>query len=171
MTIYIQCSLCRLIRHREHLIGRRWYLPANWRSFIRWSPDLWVSQCYSIECDRSFYCALFCVFMTRVSHVQSACALNTRYIYIYIYIHLYWEIVCSNQLRKIFHSSVKMFQLHTTTPLAERTEHSRLSSVSRVCQEMAAPPILGTLHLPLSPLPKHTSTVWSLCTEATSFLS
>jgi hypothetical protein len=63
---YIGCSLCRLITRPEHLIGRRWYLPANWSSFIRWSPDHWVSQCYAIECYRSFYCALFCVFMTRV---------------------------------------------------------------------------------------------------------
>jgi hypothetical protein len=39
----IQCPLCRLIRCPEHLIGRHWYLPANWRSFIRWSPDLWIS--------------------------------------------------------------------------------------------------------------------------------
>jgi hypothetical protein len=23
----------------------------NWRSFIRWSPDHWVSQCYAIECE------------------------------------------------------------------------------------------------------------------------
>jgi hypothetical protein len=38
-----------------------WYLPANW------SPDQWASQCYAIECDRSFYCALFCVFMPRMS--------------------------------------------------------------------------------------------------------
>jgi hypothetical protein len=64
---YIQCSLCRLIRHPEHLFGRHWYLPANWRSFIRWSPDQCVSQCYAIRCDRSFYFALFCVFMTCVS--------------------------------------------------------------------------------------------------------
>jgi hypothetical protein len=48
-------------------IGRHWYLPAKWRSFIRWTPDQWVSQCYAIECDKSFYCALLCVFMTRVS--------------------------------------------------------------------------------------------------------
>jgi hypothetical protein len=57
----------RHIRRPEHLIGRHWYLPANWRSFIRWSPDQSVSQCYAIDCGRSFYCALFCVFMTRVS--------------------------------------------------------------------------------------------------------
>jgi hypothetical protein len=31
----IQRSLCRLIRRPEHLIGRHWYLPPNWRSFIR----------------------------------------------------------------------------------------------------------------------------------------
>jgi hypothetical protein len=51
-----------------------WYLPANWRSCIRWSPDQWVSQCY-----RSFYCALFCVFMALWVDVQSGCAVNTRY--------------------------------------------------------------------------------------------
>jgi hypothetical protein len=38
-----------------------WYLLANWRSFVRWSPDQWVSQYYAIECYRSFYCALFCL--------------------------------------------------------------------------------------------------------------
>jgi hypothetical protein len=68
ITPYVGCSFCRLMRRPEHLIGRHWYLPANWRSFIRWPPNQWVSQCYVIECDRSFYCALFCVFMTRVSH-------------------------------------------------------------------------------------------------------
>jgi hypothetical protein len=36
---------------------------------ITWS----VSQCYAFECDRSFYCALFCVFMTHVS-----CAISLR---------------------------------------------------------------------------------------------
>jgi hypothetical protein len=72
--IHIECSLCRLIKRPEHLIGRHWYLPANWRSFIRWSPDQWVSQCYAIECYRSFYCALSCVFMTRVSQ----CPINLR---------------------------------------------------------------------------------------------
>jgi hypothetical protein len=61
------CSFCRLIRRPEHLVGRHWYILANWRSYIWWSPDQWVSPCYAIECDRSFYCALFCVFMTRVS--------------------------------------------------------------------------------------------------------
>jgi hypothetical protein len=71
---YIECSLCRLIRRPEHLIGRHWYLPVNWRSFIRWSPDQWVSQCYGVECYRSFYCALFCVFMTRVSQ----CSISLR---------------------------------------------------------------------------------------------
>jgi hypothetical protein len=44
-----------------------WYLPANCRSFILWSPDQWASQCSAIECDRSFYCALFCAFATRLS--------------------------------------------------------------------------------------------------------
>jgi hypothetical protein len=58
--------ICRLIRRPEHLIGRHWYLPENRSSFISWSPDQWVSQCYAIECDISFCCALFCVFMTRV---------------------------------------------------------------------------------------------------------
>jgi hypothetical protein len=34
--IYIECSFCRLIRRPEHLIGRYWYLPANWnRSVLR----------------------------------------------------------------------------------------------------------------------------------------
>jgi hypothetical protein len=59
--------ISRLVRRPEHLVFRHWYLPANWRSFIRWSRDQWASHCYDFECDRSFYCALFCVFMTRVS--------------------------------------------------------------------------------------------------------
>jgi hypothetical protein len=67
-----KCSLCRLIGRTEHLIGRHWYLPANWRSFFRWSSEQWVSQCYATECDRSFYCALFCVFMTRVSQCPTS---------------------------------------------------------------------------------------------------
>jgi hypothetical protein len=53
------CSFCRLISRPKHLMGRHWYLPANWRSFIRWSPDQWVGQCYAS--------LVFCVFMTRVS--------------------------------------------------------------------------------------------------------
>jgi hypothetical protein len=56
------CSFWRIFRRPEHLIGRHWYLQANWRSFIRWSLD---SQCYAFECDRNFYCAMFYVFMTR----------------------------------------------------------------------------------------------------------
>jgi hypothetical protein len=58
--------LCRLIRGSEHLIGRHCYLATNWRSFIRWSPDQWVCQCYAIHCY-SFYCVLFCVLMTRAT--------------------------------------------------------------------------------------------------------
>jgi hypothetical protein len=54
----IGCSFCRLIRCPEHPIDRHWYLPANWRSFILWLPDQWVSKCYAIECDRSFCCVL-----------------------------------------------------------------------------------------------------------------
>jgi hypothetical protein len=34
LLICIECTFCRLIRHPEHLIGRHWYLSANWRSFI-----------------------------------------------------------------------------------------------------------------------------------------
>jgi hypothetical protein len=49
---YIECSLCKLIRRPEHLIGRHW-------SFIWWSSDEWVSQCYGIQCGRN--CALFCL--------------------------------------------------------------------------------------------------------------
>jgi hypothetical protein len=50
-VVCIGCSFCRLIIRPEHLTDRHRYLPANWRSFIRWSPDQWVSQCYSIECS------------------------------------------------------------------------------------------------------------------------
>jgi hypothetical protein len=49
---------------------------TNWRSLIRWSPEHWVSHCYAIECDRNFYCSLFCVFMTCVSQ----CLNNIRYV-------------------------------------------------------------------------------------------
>jgi hypothetical protein len=65
--LYIVYSLCGLIRRPEHLIAGHWYLPANWSLLILWSPDQLVSQCYVIECDRRFYCALFCVFTPRVS--------------------------------------------------------------------------------------------------------
>jgi hypothetical protein len=43
LYINIGCSFCRLFRRTEHLIGRHWYVPENWRSFFRWSPDQWVS--------------------------------------------------------------------------------------------------------------------------------
>jgi hypothetical protein len=82
-----RCSFFRLIRRPEHLIGRHCYLPANWRSFIWWSPDQCVSHCYAIVCDRNFYCALFCVFMTHVSK----CSISLRAehpLFIYIYIHM-----------------------------------------------------------------------------------
>jgi hypothetical protein len=45
----IECSFCRLTGRPEHLISRHWYLPANWRPFIRWSPDQGVSQCYATQ--------------------------------------------------------------------------------------------------------------------------
>jgi hypothetical protein len=64
---YIECSLCRLIRRPEHTIGRHWLSPGKLKvthSVITWS----VSQCYTNKSYISFYCALFCVFMTRVSH-------------------------------------------------------------------------------------------------------
>jgi hypothetical protein len=54
VTVCIGCSFCRLIRH--------WCRPANWRSFIRWWPDQWVSQRYAIDCDRSFYFAVLCLY-------------------------------------------------------------------------------------------------------------
>jgi hypothetical protein len=76
----IQCSFCRLIKTSRASYRQTLISPANWRSFIRWSPDKLVSQCYAIEYDRSFYCALFCVSFWLVwVKVQSACALNTRY--------------------------------------------------------------------------------------------
>jgi hypothetical protein len=62
------CSFCRLIRGPEHLIGRHCGISRKTEGHsFRWSPDLWVCQPYAIECDRSFYCALFCVSMIRVS--------------------------------------------------------------------------------------------------------
>jgi hypothetical protein len=62
-----RCLFCGLIRRPEDLIGRHCYLQPNWRSFIRWSPEQWVSLCYAIECYRSFYCALFCLHDSRWS--------------------------------------------------------------------------------------------------------
>jgi hypothetical protein len=54
---YTGCSFCRLIR-----------LPEYWQTLVSsGKPDQWVSHCYAIECDRSFCCALFCLFMTHVS--------------------------------------------------------------------------------------------------------
>jgi hypothetical protein len=49
----------------EHLIGRHWYLPANWRPFIQWSPEQWVSQCYTIDCD--LLCFVLCLYDSRES--------------------------------------------------------------------------------------------------------
>jgi hypothetical protein len=74
---YLECSLCRLIRRSEHLIGRHWYPPPNWRSFIRWSPDQSV---LAIECYRSFYCLCSVSLWLVLVSDQSACALNTQYI-------------------------------------------------------------------------------------------
>jgi hypothetical protein len=54
----IECSLCRLIRRPEHLIGRQCGISRH--------TDHSFGD-HLIECYRSFYCALFCVFMTRVS--------------------------------------------------------------------------------------------------------
>jgi hypothetical protein len=41
------------------------------------TTDHWVIQCYAIECNRSFYYALFCIFMTRVS--QCSISLRTEH--------------------------------------------------------------------------------------------
>jgi hypothetical protein len=112
----IECSLCGIIRRPEHLSGRHRSLPANWRSFVQWSPDQWVSQCYAIECDRIFYCALFCVFMTRVSRcpfslcaedimasesISSAYVLNPTHQFVCLYVYLSyrcWETVQQKML-------------------------------------------------------------------------
>jgi hypothetical protein len=72
---YTGCSLCRLIRRPELLIGRHWYLPANWKSFIRWyliSESVSVIPPSVIEAS-ILRCSIWV-------NVQSACALNTRYI-------------------------------------------------------------------------------------------
>jgi hypothetical protein len=69
-------SFCSHVRRPAHLIARHWYLLANWRPFIRWSSEQWVSQCYVIECDRSFYCSLFLYLYV---NVQSTCSLNIIY--------------------------------------------------------------------------------------------
>jgi hypothetical protein len=73
-TKYRGCSSCR-ISYRQTLR----HLPENWRSFIRWSPDQWVSLCYATECYyRSFYCYVS-LWLVRVNF-QWACALNILYI-------------------------------------------------------------------------------------------
>jgi hypothetical protein len=65
---YILCSFCTLIRHPEHLVGRHCVISRQTEGHLFGNPpDQWVSQCYAIERDRSFYCALFYVSMTRVS--------------------------------------------------------------------------------------------------------
>jgi hypothetical protein len=107
----------------EHFIGRHSYLPVNWRSFIRLTPDQWVSHCYAIERDRSFYCALFCVLWLVRVNVQSVCALNTRYIhteqlaklYISSGIHLQ-RIATPDQARpgSLVSQSVSMWQKNMT---------------------------------------------------------
>jgi hypothetical protein len=53
----IGCSFCRLISRPEYLIGRHWYLPANWRSHsvITWA----VSQ--SVLCHGVLQKLLLCV--------------------------------------------------------------------------------------------------------------
>jgi hypothetical protein len=71
-----------------------WYLSENWRSFIRWTPHQWVSQCYAIECYGSFYCALFCVFMTSVS--QCPISLRSEHpVSIYLSICLIYLLICT----------------------------------------------------------------------------
>jgi hypothetical protein len=62
----IGCLFCGLLILPEHLIGTHWYLPA------KWSSEQQVSPCYDIECDRSFHCALFCIFTTRVSQCPTS---------------------------------------------------------------------------------------------------
>jgi hypothetical protein len=67
IVVYVECSLCRLIRCPEYLIGRHCGISRQTEDHSSGDHLLSVSQCYSIECDRGFYCALFCVFMPRVS--------------------------------------------------------------------------------------------------------
>jgi hypothetical protein len=54
------CSFYRIITSPEHLI--------SWKTERHSFGDhlFSVSPCYAIECDRSFFCSLFCVCMTRV---------------------------------------------------------------------------------------------------------
>jgi hypothetical protein len=77
--IYIECSLCRLVRHPDHLIGRHWYLLAKWRSFIWWSPDQWVSIMPSSVVETSIVLCSVSIWLAWVS-IQSACALNILYV-------------------------------------------------------------------------------------------
>jgi hypothetical protein len=83
---YTGCSFCRT--YRQTL----WYRPANWRAFIRWSPDQWVSQCCAIECYRSFCCPLVSAFMTRVSQcpvsVRSEHSLLTYFLFMFISVNV-----------------------------------------------------------------------------------
>jgi hypothetical protein len=104
------CSFCRLIRRAEHLIGRHWYLPAYWRSFIRWSPDQWVSPCYAIEHDRSYYCALF--FMTLWANVQAVCSLNTRYKRVWKFHNFYFAIFSCTFFKLVILCRINMQELY-----------------------------------------------------------
>jgi hypothetical protein len=76
--------------HCAGLLDVQNILSANWKPFIRWSPDQRVSQFYA-ECPRSFCCALVCVFMTRVSKcpisLRSEHPISTylRGIYLWLY--------------------------------------------------------------------------------------
>jgi hypothetical protein len=84
-----------LVKHTGHFIDRHCYLPADWRSFIRWSPEQWVSLVPSSVIEASIVLCSASLWLV-VFNVQSACALNTRYTAICI---------CVNQHSTTFYSA------------------------------------------------------------------
>jgi hypothetical protein len=83
--VYFPLSYCFILIEDVHSAGflevgtsnRQTLVSPGKHSFSDHLISGWVSQCYSIECDRSFYYGLFCVFMIRVS--QYTISLRTEH--------------------------------------------------------------------------------------------
>jgi predicted GNAT family acetyltransferase len=75
MYTYTGCSFCRLIRRPELLIGRHTVISrqTEGHSF----GDHMISESVNVTSSSVFYCAMFCVFMTRVR--QCLISLRTEY--------------------------------------------------------------------------------------------
>jgi hypothetical protein len=99
--LYIGCSLCRLIRRPDHLIGRHWYLPENWISLIWYHLSSEpVSVTPSSVIETSIVLCSVSLWLVWIN-VQTACALNTQYknnshtiVSIFGFIWKYWH--CSD---------------------------------------------------------------------------